>query len=288
LESGNVRFLVSSCLICLPLLSVVLFPWESGLAEAAGISPEHDPWGHFEPGAWKKVRVETVRLDEDGIVTRTDKTTTLLNVEDEGVTLEHEFVNERGGERSTSEPETVQVGFHGELLTEGLKVSNAGNAEVDIEGRKIACDILQVESSGPTGKTVTKVYYSSSVAPYVLRRESVTTDPEGTNSRVETTEEVVALQMPEKVLADFQKVAYVKTVVKHPKGSTTTWSATSTEVPGGVVRQASKVLDTAGHLIRTSTLELIDYGLELEPERKKLFEPLRRGLLRRRVPLVTP
>jgi hypothetical protein len=282
-----VRRLISFCLVLCLILSLALGPaCCAGLALAANIPREHDPWGHFEPGAWKRVRVVTEQLDDKGLVSVTDKTTTLLNVEADGVTLEDEVVHEVAATRYPREPETIKLGFHGALLAEGLKVSDAGEGQVVIEDRKIPCSIIQLEVAGPVSKSVTKVYYSPEVAPYVLRRESVTTDLEGNNSRSETITEVVALDMPCKVLAETKNAVYVKTVVNHPKGTTTTWSASSPEVPGGVIWSSTKELDKSGRMIRRSTLELVDYGLELEPERDKLFERQRRGLLRRRVPLL--
>jgi hypothetical protein len=92
--------------------------------------------------------------------------------------------------------------------------------------------------------------------------------------------------MPCKVLAEMQNAAFVKTVTRHPKGTTTTWAATSTAVPGGVVWHSSKEVDKEGHLTLRSTLELVDYGLELEPDRTGLFGRKRRGLFR--LPMLQP
>jgi hypothetical protein len=268
---------------CLTVLLSVGPPSGSGLVHAQRISPECHPWGRFKPGAWRLARVVKEEIDRKGLVTPTsiiDTRTTLLDVEEDGVTLEADVVHEVAGKRFRRQPETLKEGFHGELLSPDLKIKETGNAEVVIEGRKISCKVLQLEFSGPASKTVTDVYYSPAVAPYVLKRQSVTSDLKGDNSRSETTIEVVALDMPCKVLAEIQNTAFVKTVTKHSKGSTTTWAATSTAVPGGVVWHSSKELDNAGRVIRRSTLELVDYGLELEPQRTGLFGRRRRGIFR--------
>jgi hypothetical protein len=228
-------------------------------------------------------------LNEKGLITSrsiTDKKTTLLEVDEDSVTLEDDVVHEIGDKRFPRDPEVFKEGFHGELVSEGLKAKPSGDGFVVIEERKIPCKILQLEFAGPASKTVTSIYYATQVAPYVLKRHSVTTDLKGNNSRSETTSEVVALDMPCKVLAEMQNAAFVKTVTKHPKGTTTTWAATSTAVPGGVVWHSSKEVDKGGHLTLRSTLELVDYGLELEPERTGLFGRKRRGLFR--LPMLQP
>jgi hypothetical protein len=265
-----------------PWLPLSLSPG-SGVAQAAGITQQCHPWGCFKPGAWRRVRLVKEILNEKGLVSSrstTDKKTTLLDVEDDGVTLEDDIVHEVADRRFPREPETFKEGFHGELVSEGLKTKEAGDGVVVIEDRKIPCKVLQLEFTGPASKTVTNIYYSTEVAPYVLKRRSVTTDLKGNNSRSETTIEVVALDMPYKVLAEIQNTAFVKTVTKHAKGTTTTWAGTSTAVPGGVVWHASKDLDKDGRLIRRSTLELVDYGLELEPGRTGLFGRKRWGIFR--------
>jgi hypothetical protein len=283
-----VRPLILFCLF----VSLTFSPlWGSGLLLAAGIAREHHPWGNFKPGAWKLVRVITEKLDEKGLVTnrsRTDNKTTLLAADDDGVTLESDVVYEVAGIQYEHEPETLKEGFHGELLTQGLKIKETGTGSVVIEGRTIPCKLLELEFSGPASKTVVNIAYSPTVAPYILKRQSVTTDLSGNNSRSETTMEVLELDMPFKVSAQIQSAAFVRTIVKHPKGTTTTLAATSTAVPGGVIWYSCKELDKAGRLTRRSTLELVDYGLELEPERTGLFGRKRRGLFRKTFPLRQP
>lgn len=229
------------------------------------------------------IRVVKETLNEKGSVTSTsiiDKRTTLLDVQKDGLRLGFDVIYEVRGRRFQLDPETLKEGFHGELVSQDLKIREAENQHVVIEGRKIPCHILELEFSGPASKTVTKIYYSNTVKPYVLKRHSVTTDLKGNNSRSETTVSVVALNMPHKVLAEIQNTAHVVTVTKHPKGTTTTWAVTSTDVPGGVIWNASKELDKTGRLIRRSTLELVDYGSEPEPEPVGLFSRRRRGIFR--------
>ena len=124
-----------------------------------------------------------------------------------------------------------------------------------------------MESATPTSSTKTSIYYTDSLAPYILKRESVTTDATGTNVLGDTTAEVVALEMPRKVLSETKNVACVRTVQKNPKGTVTTLAMVAMDVPGGVVCQTSKEMDKAGRLVRRSTMELVNFGTEPEEDR---------------------
>ncbi len=90
----------------------------------------------------------------------------------------------------------------------------------------------------------------------------------GSNVLSETLSEVVALDMPQRVLAVLKNVACIKTVQKTPKGAVTTLAMSSPDVPGGVVYQTTKETDQAGHLLRRSTLDLVNYGSKPEAEQR--------------------
>ena len=60
----------------------------------------------------------TETLDEHGQVVSTnsaDTTTTLVDIDNDGVTLEIQTCMEVAGKRFQAEPQTVKQGFHGEL-----------------------------------------------------------------------------------------------------------------------------------------------------------------------------
>jgi hypothetical protein len=52
-------------------------------------------------------------------------------------------------------------------------------------------------------------------------------------------------------------------------------------VPGGIVAHSSKELDADGHLIRRSTLEVVDYGLEPDRRIFPRLHPFKRNGRRR-------
>ena len=71
-------------------------------AEPSGISAKLHPWGLFNPGAWKTVRVVTEALNEQGQVvstSTTDTKTILVDLDNDGVTLEIQACIEVAGKR---------------------------------------------------------------------------------------------------------------------------------------------------------------------------------------------
>ncbi|MBN2477649.1 MAG: hypothetical protein JXB62_23780 [Pirellulales bacterium] len=279
--------LASSPVIGLP--AGPAFAQEAVPTPERAVAREHHPWGSLEPGAWKRVRVLTEMLDGKGLVQNTSITetkTVLLAVEEDGVTLLLEVLHEVAGKRFAGEPKTIQQGFHGELTCKDLKITSSEPGTFVLEGRKIPCKILRMECPGATGKNVTDIYYSDAQDPYILKRESVSTDLDGKATLDKTTVEVLALDMPVRVMAETKRAAYVRAVRKLPTGTVTTWLVTSTDVPGGVISYSSKEVDQNGRLIRCSTLELTAYGLEPDEEWTGLFGR-KRPLLRRK-PILRP
>jgi len=243
-------------------------------AEDVGISARHHSWARFQPGAWKLVRVVTESLDDGGHVIGvnvTESKTSLSRIDADGVVLEVEVGVEVAGKQFNGQPQCLKQGFHGELAGGEVKFFPATAAEVSIEDQKIRCRSQQVEVTGPAGRTTVNLFFSDTLSPYILRRQSKTTDAGGTNVLSETLSEVVAFDMPQRVLSDLKNVACIKTVQKTPKGSVTTLAMSSPDVPGGVVYQTTKEADQAGRLLRRSTLELVNYGSKPETERSGLF-----------------
>ena len=175
-----------------------LTPLAGAAQQTAALPAKLHPWGLFDPGAWKTVHVVTETLNEQGQVcstTSTDTKTTLVDIDNGGVTLEIQACMEVAGKRFEAEPQTVKQGFHGELAGPNVKLKQPTDGEVVIEGQKIPCKVQQLEAAEPNGTTITTIYYSTSLAPYVLKRKSVTTDPEG-KQLSETSVEVVGLNLP--------------------------------------------------------------------------------------------
>jgi hypothetical protein len=221
------------------------------------------PWGTFETGAWKIVHVTTQSLDEQGHVVSsgaTDTKTTLIELGNTGVKLEVDACMEVGGKQFQADPQIVQQGFYGEQTASGVVAKPAVDGDVIIEGRKIPCKVQEFEIADSNSKTNITLHYSSTVAPYVLKRESVTTDPSGKHIQSETKMEIVALDMPVLIQFEHRTGVYTKTVQKTPNGSVTTLALILPDVPGGVVRHSMKEVDKNDRVVRRSTLELVAYN----------------------------
>ncbi len=258
------------------------------LAVAEGLSRHHHYWGRFQPGAWNLVQVVTETFEETGAATSITETRTSLEaVDDDGVTLLVKRAVGLKGKPLGNDPRPVKQPFHGVLASQEATVTNLGTGVVTIQDRRIACEIQQVEVNTPTGKITTKIYYSDSVEPYVLRRVSVKTAPDGEKVLSETTVEVVALGVPCRKISGLSRATHVKAVYKHGGGTTERVSVVSTAVPGGIVSQTSKELDENDHLVSRATLELVDWGLRPETERGGLFRRRRANRLRK-LPKFTP
>jgi hypothetical protein len=256
-------------------------------ADQTGITREMHPWARFQPGAWKLVRVVTENLDDQGNVTGTSTTetkTTLRAVESAGVTLLVESVMEMAGKRLEAEPKTVKQGFSSQPAGEVATIKNLGTGQITIGGKSIACNIEQAEIDGPDAKTITKTYYSTSVVPYILKLETLSTDPEGKVTLKETNVDLLDLNVAARVLRQTRRSAHMKVISKHGKGSSTTLATTSAEIPGGVVSEAAKEFDDKGHLVRRSNLELVDFGLDASQDHTSIFSRSRRTHSRHRYP----
>ena len=133
-----------------------------------------------------------------------------------------------------------------------------------IEGQVIPCRVEEAEANTAGGRTVTRTFYSRFISPYVLRRESKTTAPDG-KTIDDTTFRVVSLDRPCKIAPRIRRAAWVEAVSTTSSGTTVTRAFTTSEVPGGVVCHTADEMDPKGHLTRHSSLLLVDYGLQ--PER---------------------
>ena len=97
-------------------------------ADETGMTAQHHPWARFEPGAWKRVRVVTETLDEQGTVTSTSTTetkTSLVRVEQNAVDLEVEVSVEVAGKRFEGQPQCIRQGFNGEVVGPDMKIKSS-------------------------------------------------------------------------------------------------------------------------------------------------------------------
>lgn len=229
-------------------------------AQQEGVPAEHHAWGRFPVGSWKRTRVTTELLDPLGNVTSTtitETTTTLTAADSSAYTLRYEVTTESSGKRFITKPRTRALGYSGNAEGEPVTSKKLGTADVEVNGRKIPCELRQIQIDGMGAKYEGTVCVSPSIPPYILRQEgtstAVTDGPKST-----TTVEVVAFG-PYKVLADRRNAAFVRTIEKRGELTTTTLEITCDDIPGGEVAHSSQEQNAENKPLRRSTLELLDY-----------------------------
>lgn len=243
------------------------------LAFAEGAVPRNrHPWGRFAIGSWKRVRVQSESLDENGQVTgtsTTETTTTLVDVDKDGYTLHIEVTIEVAGRRRPATPQIIKQGFNGEPKGQQVSFKKIGDGSVTIAGSIITSEIRQTIVNGGNTKRITTIHYSDKIAPFVLKLNTTITDLTKQESKYQTEVEVIAISMPCKVLAEMMTTSHVKTIHKQPNGSRVTLEVQCINVPGGVVSHSSKETNAKGQVVRRSILELLDYGIGEEQDDRR-------------------
>ncbi len=115
----------------------------------------------------------------------------------------------------------------------------------------------------------------------MLRQNTIATSRDG-QRLFQIDVDVLAQNMPLKIMADTMPCAYLRTVQVTGDKKVVTVEAYSQAVPGGVVSQSVKVLDRKGRLLERQTAELIDYGLTVGiPNGKTRIRRIRRRIPRK-------
>jgi hypothetical protein len=199
-------------------------------------------------------------------VSTTETTTSLKSVDDESVTLETDVTIEIAGRKFDSQPELVKKSYHGADDGKTVKIEEVGAGNATIGGEQIPCRIRRITVNGGSDKRVTTIYFHDDIAPFELRRETVSTDVEKKTVNYETNVDVIAVALPYKVLTENHTVAFVSTVYTSPKKRKTTLEVYCPRVPGGMVAHWSTEFDENDRVVRRSVLELADYGFTAPEE----------------------
>ena len=245
------------------LATIILLAGEPAWLFAQGANRAHHAWGRCKVGAWKEVRQLIETLDEKGSILNSssmETKTTLEDVSDNDYTLRIELTVEVAGKRITKAPQVIRQGYNGE--SEGQKVTSKvlGKSDVTINGHTFASEVREVVVNGGDTKRTSMVHFSDKVAPFILKRETRSTDAEGKATNSQTQVEVLAVDMPFNVLSEVKNASLVKVLQKQPKTTSLTLEFHCDAVPGGVFAHTMREDDESGRTIRRGTLELIDYG----------------------------
>ena len=258
--------------VALLLVLTCLTATNRGLSQERNGDRQHHSWARFGLGSWKRIRVLTETLDQDGVVdtTTTEETkTTLMQVDEDRYTIKAETSVEVAGKRIQGGPRYITRGYHGEVNGQKARIEKLGFGEVTICGQTYRSEIKRIVINGADTKLVSKVHYAADATPHVLRRE--TTGTAGKTNRFESLVEVVAVDRSSNVLGQTKLAAHVKTVNKLANGETTvTLEVQCEDIPGGVVSHTERTLDENGRVVQRRTLELLGYqtlGVQPIPHR---------------------
>lgn len=236
-------------------------------AQEPAVLRQQHPWARFPVGSWKSVRVTSETLDANGLVVnviRTETRTKLVAADEQGYSLLIESTVDVAGKRFASQPQMVKHGYYGESAGQQVTVKKLADEELVIDGRPVKSEVRQATFEADGGTRTSKIYTSSRISPYQIRRET-TTDGVPEEQAVKTTVETVAIGLPQKVLNEIHPAAYVKTTRTSPQGTKVTLEVHCDNVPGGVVSHSASDTDTNGKTVRRSTLELIDFTIGGHP-----------------------
>jgi hypothetical protein len=230
-------------------------------------------WGRFGKGSWRYVQVIIENFDGEGRLVNsstTDNLTTLDDVTADHATLRVEVTVEIAGQRFPSQPQILKQGYAGENVGQTVSIKPLQPEAVVVDGRQIRCETEQIEILGGASKETSLISFAPRLTPAILKRTSTMRDVASSKTTQESHSEVYALDRPIRVFDGIQNGYSVKLVQKNDHGVTITWSDHVPDVPGEIVAQSSKKLDSQGRLVRRSTLELVAYGFDGEEYYREL------------------
>ncbi len=222
---------------------------------------EFHGWGRFLPGSWRKVRIRKERFGEEGKVNSVsvaEAKTTLMKVSEYDFQIKTESSIEVAGQKYVPAPKTTTRDYFG--VPKAAPLKKVRLTDFILNGLKTKCELHEVAVVTDNSKRVTSFHIPLNGSGLVLRQNTLATSKDGTQL-FQIDVDVLAQNMPLKVMADTMPCAYVRTVQVTADKQIVTMEAYSQAVPGGVVNQSVKVLDLKGQLVERQTIELIDYGL---------------------------
>lgn len=254
------------------LLGLTIQDWRSGVAgprpgtaaaaEELEVRLKH-PWGGCRLGASKEVRVVSENMDASGQVVSRSTTltrTVLQEVTAHDYALSVKVSVDVGGKRFDSDPQLLRQGYYGEFPGEAVTLRKLRDETLAFQGRKLDVETREVTISGERQRRVMSVACCRGTYPFQFRCSASTFGGDGKTPLATTQVEVVATDIPYRVLGQIRDVAFVRTTQTHPKGTrTVTLEVHCPDVPGGVVAHMSKEMDERGQTLRRSELELVAY-----------------------------
>ena len=227
-------------------------------------------WGGFLPGSSSQMRKITYTIQGNKVVKRvTDVVTTLEKIDDNEIVLK-EVVSVDLGSKIVGQ-QSIKYDFYKQrvMQDQNVVVSQLQPESLVIGGRKIVCNVRTYEKTTPQDRWITKVWYNSTLSPYVLQtrtdRVSLPTPQQPTPKVLSQTVSSV-VNPPSTTLRGMFLGAYrVKTEKHNTEGTTITYATCNQRIPGGVKCEQIFERDKEGRLM--SKTEVILTGCSvIRPE----------------------
>jgi hypothetical protein len=236
-------------------------------------------WDGFGPGAWRHVRIYREVFTEDGTLDQTSTTetkTTLEQIDDSGFTLRVEMTVEVAGKRLTHQPRILWYGFQGQTKGQSVSWEGLPAEPVQVDGQQLDTQPYKITIREDSTRQEI-VAHCADFFPYVMRKRSQLIEASGEQQKTSETisRDVIALDLPYKVLAEMKTTSHLRTVHRDADSEVVTIEVHCEDVPGHVVAHWSKKTDAQGRLLERATLELTDYGSgEMQTRRTVVRRPL--------------
>lgn len=228
---------------------------------------EASPWGGFEPGSWRRTR--TTATTHDGNKTMrsvTETKTTLLRFEENCIVLKREKTIKMGAVNHTTPPEEIRLDFFGSPIQDGQTRQELQPCSVVIARKVLPCQLCQIEKIGDRRQDLTIVWYSPSVAPYLLQKETRSYDlvsgDESKKTLTAFSQTTISRTSAHLLLGAAFSTYRSETVAQKGGFHSRTTTLHSTRIPGHVVKESTSEKNAAGKVLYQSETILLDYFAE--------------------------
>lgn len=261
----------------LPIWTLVFASWwmlcgstnaRSQEKEPAAIAPEHHPWARFPVGAWRNIRILEQTFDDaeqvtsESVVRRLER---LEGVEEQQFSLEQTTQIEVAGQRMQAPLARTTLGLATGQPGVVQSVTRAEPQSVTLDGRNVEASVLEVVTTGEAYSVRTRLWYSPSEPPYLLRSISEAVAPASQETVWRRTRKVLGRNLPFEVAGEQVGATFLEEQHVSTKGTRHSILVAVDHIPGGIAARWTKETDAEGQLIRREVEELLDWGLEADP-----------------------
>ena len=235
------------------------------------LTAEEHPWGNFQPNSWGIVRtVTTSNIDGRAVQSQQAVRTTLLSVDEDGITLQKSETLNLGGRQIEKQPRIVKYDFFQEPIQENVQISERPPVKLVIDRRVVPCAVRTYEQQTSSGHLTTTIWYTPHVYPHVLRVERILRAvPEGDSvvkgsGGGQIIRQSVTLVQETSALRGLRgnrrnRTYTLQTVERVGNITRITDTRCSWDVPGGLLESTTRELDAQNREIRRSVSLMTNY-----------------------------